>query len=182
MKKNVLIFGLTAGAINAIWLILFMGVFAPKEHMDFENGMLIGYTEMFLSLSLIVVAIKNYRDKYNGGMVSFGKAFQIGLYISLIASTFYVLAWEIDYHYFVPDFGEKYTAHMIKEMKDSGMPQAELDVKAAEITKSFEDYKSPLVRIPFTYAEILPVGLLITLISSLILKRNKPKTPQTVIA
>jgi hypothetical protein len=179
MKKNVLIFGLIAGVINAIWMFTMVGYCMSEA--SFENGMILGFTEMILSLSLIFIAVKNYRDKYNDGLVSFGKAFMIGLYISLIASTFYVLSWEVEYHYFVPDFGEKYTAHMIEQMKAKGMAQSELDANAAEMAKEFELYKSPLYRIPYTYVEILPVGLLISLISALILKR-KPKSLKPVIA
>lgn len=181
MKKNVWIFGLIAGVINAIWMVTVVGLCMSGGEGDvsFENGMILGYTEMLLSLSLIFVAVRNYRNKYNNGAVTFGKAFMIGLYISFIASTFYVLAWEVDYHYFVPDFGDKYVDHMVKQMKKGGMPQAQIDAKTAELAKDFENYKSPLFRVPYTYMEILPVGVLISLISALILKR-KPKSTEPI--
>jgi hypothetical protein len=44
-----------------------------------------------------------------------------------------------------------------------------------------ENYKNPFYRMLYTYIEILPVGLIITLISALILKRKK-KNPVEVSA
>jgi hypothetical protein len=42
-----------------------------------------------------------------------------------------------------------------------------------------EWYKNPLFVILMTYIEILPVALIVTLISALILKRTTPKQIQT---
>ena len=84
--------------------------------------------------------------------------FTIGLFISLIASTMYVVVWEIDFAYFIPDFMEKYTAHMLKEAKASGVSSADIIKKTKEMADMTEMYKSPLFRIPMTYVEILPVG------------------------
>jgi hypothetical protein len=56
MKKNVLIFGLIAGVINAIWMFTMVGYCMSES--SFENGMILGFTEMILSLSLIFIAVK----------------------------------------------------------------------------------------------------------------------------
>ena len=133
-----------------------------------------GYTSMLLAFSMVFVGIKNFRDKYHQGSISFKKAFLIGLYITLIACTMYVIVWMIDYHYFIPDFMDKYSAHMIAQAKASGANQADIDKQIAEMAKFKEMYKNPVFMILMTYAEIIWVGLIISLISALILKR-KPK-------
>ena len=102
MKKIVVVNGLIAGLIVAAMFLITMGLY--HKNGNFEGGMLVGYASMLLAFSLIFVAILRYRDKYNNGAVSFGKAFRIGLYITLIASTIYVATWLVDYYVFIPDF------------------------------------------------------------------------------
>jgi len=170
MKKNVLIFGSIAGAIITTFMVFSVAVYCSTG--DFDHGMWMGYGAMLIAFSFVFIGIKNYRDKYNGGVITFGQAFKTGLYISLIASTMYVAVWLIDYYFFIPDFMDKYSDHMIREAQSAGASQAEIDKKLSEMATYKEMYKNPLFVILLTYAEILPLGLLITLISAFILKRK----------
>src|SRR5579872_3250722 len=142
MKKNILVFGLVAGAI-LIAFIFSINLLSSIFHGHIANAV-VGYAAMIIAFSFIFVATRNFRDKYNGGIVSFGKAFRIGLGIALIGSTFYVLAWVIDYYFFIPDFMDKYAAHMIQAARASGLPPAELDKKIAGINAMSRMYKNPL--------------------------------------
>ncbi|SDD31651.1 Protein of unknown function [Mucilaginibacter pineti] len=173
MKKNVLTFGLIAGLIVTIVMVTTSLMLYTA---NYECNMYVGYASMIIAFSMIFVAVKNYRDKYNGGMVSFGKALLIGLYVTLIASTVYVVAWLIDYHFFVPDFMDKYAEHVIQATKTSGASAQEVAKQVKEMGAYKEMYKNPVFIILLTYMEILPVGLVITLITALILKRNPDKT------
>lgn len=170
MKKIVIINGLIAGAITATLLFISLGIFHDKG--NFEGGMIFGYASMLLAFSLIFVAITRYRNNYNNGVISFGKAFRIGLYITLIASTVYVAAWLIDYYVFMPDFADKYAVIMLDKLKSSGATAAEIAKQTKEMDNFKVLYKNPVMVILFTYIEILPVGLLVTLIASLVLKRK----------
>lgn len=174
MKKNVIVFGLIAGLIVSVLMVLSMARCYSDPNL--EHSMLIGYASMVLAFSFIFVGIKNYRDKYNDGLITFGKAFKIGLYISLIASTIYVLVWLVDYYVFMPDFMDRYVAQAMREAKASGASTAELAEKTKELASSQELYKNPIMVVLFTYMEILPVGILVSLIAALILKR-KPNAP-----
>ena len=93
----------------------------------------------------------------------------------LIASTIYVVAWLIDYFFFIPDFIEKFSAQKLDELKASGASQIEIDKETKEMANFVRMYKNPFFNAMMTYAEILPVGLVVTLISSLILKRKTAK-------
>lgn len=173
MKKNIIIYGLIAGTIVSVTMLSTVNYMSHcNGNVDYDISLLVGYASMLISFSLVYVGIRNYRDKYNGGLISFGKAFRIGILIVLIASTMYVLAWLIDYFFFIPDFMEKYSAHMLGELKANGASQVEIDKQVKEMANFAEMYKNPFFNALMTYAEILPVGLIVTLISSLILKRK----------
>jgi ethanolamine transporter EutH len=172
MKKNILTFGLISGLIVS-GLISITAICYQRQ--DFEGNMILGFSVMILAFAFIFVGIKNYRDKFNNGMISFGKASQIGLSIALIASTMYVLTWLIAYYNFMPDFMEVMTAQNIEKLKlDKQLTNAEMTSKIAEINNMKELYKSPLMVVLFTYLEIFPIGIIVTLISALILKRKQP--------
>lgn len=173
MKKVILVYGIIAGLIVTGMMAFSTGYYCSKG--DFEGGMIYGYSAMIIAFSMIFVGIKSFRDKHNGGVISFGKAFRIGLFISLIASTIYVIGWLINYYCFIPDFMDKYSAAMIGKARASGMSAEALAKKSAEMAQMKEWYKNPLFVILMTYIEILPVGVLVALISALILKRREPR-------
>jgi flagellar biosynthesis protein FlhB len=172
MKKNILIFGLIAGLIASSMLIAMTVICYNSGKV--EGNMLLGYTFMLVAFSFVFVGVKNYRDKFNDGVISLGKAFKIGLLITLIAATLYVVIWLICYYVFIPDFMEKFTALTINDLKAKTTDPVELkeQIEGIEFYKSM--YGSPFGVILLTYMEILPVGLVISLITALILKRKGP--------
>ena len=170
MKKIVLTYGIIAGLIVAAWM--FATIQTMSEKMNSDIGMYLGFGGMIVAFAFIFVAVKSYRDKLNHGFISFGTGFQIGLYITLIASTFYVISWFINYYFFVPDFMEKYSAAVIDGLKESGASAATVQAKVDEMADFNEMYKNPFFNALFTYTEILPVGLLVSLITALILKKK----------
>ena len=96
----------------------------------------------------------------------------MGTYIAIIASTMYVITWMIISDLFMPDFMETYMNAMIETMKENGSSQAEIDTYVEEMKGWGELYKNPFFKVLITYMEILPVGLLVSLISALILKKK----------
>lgn len=176
MKRLVLIYGAIAGVIVSAWMV--GSIAAGAEHMDSNWGMILGFTAMIIGFSFIFVAIKKYREHYGNGGITFGKAFKIGLLIALIGSTIYVAAWMVDYYFFIPDFMEKYAAQYLENMKADGATAAEISKAAADMEWYREMYKNPVFVALLTYTEILPLGLVISLIAAAILQR-KPQTPMT---
>lgn len=178
MKKNSLVFGLISGVIISTFMGISMAIMSCSSG-DPDGGrtsMIIGFSAMAVAFSFIFVGIKNFRDKKNGGTITFSKAFLLGFLISFIASTLYVITWGVEFHFFMPDFIDKYSAMQIKELQNSGLTGQALEDGIKSIETSNYNYKHNIFFFAlYTYAEILPVGILITLISSLILRRKKPE-------
>ena len=171
MKRIVLTFGLISGAIMSALMLTTM-LFIDK--INFDRGVIVGYTGMVLSFLLVFFGIRSYRENIGKGQISFGRALSVGLLIMLISCICYVVTWEIGYSRFFPDFGEKYSAYMVEKARASGA-SAEQISKQVEEMKSFQVmYDNPFYNAAFTFLEPLPVGLIMTLISALILRKRRP--------
>jgi hypothetical protein len=168
MKRIILTYGIIAGIIVSAMMWFTLG---DGEH-DWENGEMIGYSTMVIALSTIFFGVKALRDKHLGGSITFGKAFLTGLYITLIASTMYVATWMVISATMEQDFMESYIAHTEAKLKESGTPEAQVAAEVQELRAMGELYKNPVVKVGFTYMEILPVGLLISLVCAALLKRG----------
>ncbi len=166
MKKVILIFGLILGLILCVNMVIMVNVF--YNHPEFKSNDFLGYAAQVVIFSLIFFGIRNYRNKQLGGLISFGKAFKTGALITLLASTLYVIVWLFYYYLFVPDFIDKYAAHVLNNCSKNDLP-----ARTVEMNNFKEMYKNPLFVILITYLEVLPVGLIVTLISALILKRRQ---------
>jgi hypothetical protein len=170
MRKIVLTFGLIAGAILSVMMLLTLPFL---DTIGFEKGEIIGYTTMVLAFLMIFFGVKSYRDNVNHGTVSFGRAFSVGFLIMAVASACYVATWEVIYYKLAPDFGDKYAAHSLEKLKSSGASDAEVAEMTAQMEQFKEMYKNPLINISITFLEPLPVGLLLTLISAGVLSRKR---------
>jgi hypothetical protein len=170
MKPIVFKYGIIAGLIVSISMVISMTF--TESSADMSGGEIIGFAGMFIAFSSIFFAIVRYR-KEEGGLISFGKAFQIGLYIALITSTLYVISWMILSETLFTDFGDVYYDQQIKELMESDLSEAEKDTQLKSMEEFKEAYKNPIYKFFITYLEILPVGLIISLIAAAILKRNR---------
>lgn len=174
MKKTIITYGLIASLVSTLFMIASTVVFKLK--CGEIQSMIIGYTGMLMAFIFIFVGIKNYRDKQNGGTITFWEAFKIGFFIALIASSAYTLIWLIEFHFFMPDFMEKYAAKAIEQIKSENLDALQMKEKIAEIETMRENYKNVLYRILYTLMEILPLGTALSLIAAAIMKRKNPKT------
>jgi uncharacterized protein DUF4199 len=170
MRKIVLVFGLISGAILSAMM---MGSVVFADRLGLGHSYIVGYTSMVLAFLMVYFGIRSYRDNVSGGSVTFGRAFVVGLCITLIACACYVATWEVVYNNFYPDFMDKYASSVMDKARASGATQAQLDAKMLEMGKMKEMYKNPFYRMALTFIEAFPVGLLFTLVSAALLKRKR---------
>lgn len=170
MRRIVLTFGLIAGGILSAMMLLTIPF---QDRIGFDRGAIVGYTSMVLAFLMVYFGVRSYRDNVAGGSVGFGQAFKVGILITAIGSVCYVATWQVVYRVFVPDFGEKYTAHILEKARQGGATAEALAAQAAEMAEFWELYQNPLVNIAFTLIEPLPVGLLMTLVTAFVLSRKR---------
>ena len=173
MRRIILVFGLISGAILSTMM---MGSVIFADRIGLGHSYIVGYTSMVLAFLMVYFGIRSYRDTVSGGAVTFGRAFVVGLCITLIACACYVATWEVVYHNFYPDFMEKYASAVIDKARASGATQAQLDARILEMGKMKEMYKDPFYRMAWTFIEAFPVGLLFTLVSAGLLRRKRGGT------
>jgi len=171
MTKIVLIFGLISGAIAGGLMWILMGT-VNTGSIDFDNGMIWGYATMIIALSLVFFGIKSYRDNH-GGKITFVKGLQVGISISLISAVCYAAAWELYYPRIGDEFMQKYTTYYLDKMKKEGASDAEIEKARTESEQFMEMYKNIFVRFAMSLMEILPVGVIVTLLSALLLRRRE---------
>lgn len=174
MRKVTLIFGMLAGVLVSVFMVVIMEL-CKNETITFDSSDFIGYGSIVIALSMIFFGIKSYRDNHQNGAIKFGKGFQVGMLITLIASLIYAAAGEALYQS-DPEgqaaFMDKYADFHIDRMKEGGASDAEIAQKTAQMSELKEMNKHPLIRFGMALAIILPVGILITVISAALLRRK----------
>ena len=171
MKRTILTFGLISGVLSSLMMIASVPF---MNRSGFDHGYVLGYTAIVLSLMVTFFGIRSYRDNAGKGHITFGRALLVGLAITVISCMFYVATWEVIYFNFMPDFMDKYGAHVLQKMQASGATAAALQEKSAELDKLKVMYKNPLFNAAMTFIEPFPVGLVITLLSAAILRKKAP--------
>lgn len=172
MTNIIFLFGTFAGLIvigATIGVIVASGGQPEIE----DHSLVLGYLIMFVALSMIFFGIKRYRDQENGGVIKFLPAFLMGVGIATVAGVIYCLVWEV---YMVATnftFMDGYAAAMLEAERAKGSSPDAIAVLAKELETMKVQYKDPLFRIPMTFLEIFPVGLLISLISAAILRNPR---------
>ncbi len=175
MKRVVLTFGLISGFIIAgfVWVTT---ILVERGSIGFERLEIVGYTTMLIALSVVFFGIKSYRDNYGNGSMKFWKGVQVGILISLIAGVMYwggAMSYGLANPGFEDRFMAKFTELKVGKLEASGAPQAQIDSAKSEVAVMESLFKNPVLFFLVCLMEILPVGIIVTLISSALLRRKE---------
>jgi hypothetical protein len=170
MLRIILIYGIIGGIIVAVPMVLTMR--STTAGTIPENAALYGYLSMLLAFTMVFVGIKHYRDKVLGGVIRFLPALGVGLGISAVASLFWVVGWEATLAAGF-DFGGAYTDSVVAAAEARGAGAAEVEALRAETAEFLAMYANPLFRLPITFIEMFPLGVLISLLSAGLLRNSR---------
>jgi len=171
MKKIMLTYGVLSGVVIIVSMILSLRL--AGESTTMKGLEWLGYLIMVVALSMIFVGIKRYRDQELGGVIKFGTAFRLGLGISLVAGVIYVVAWEANLLMTDYAFIDDYARLVLADKEAAGVTGAEMEAAVTEMEQLKVRYANPLFRLPMTFLEIFPAGLLITLIAAAVLRNSR---------
>ncbi len=170
MKNLILKYGLISGGVGAVMMFC-MALYLGNDPGKMSNGEVVGYVGIVLSMMFVYFGVRAYRDQAASGVISFGKAFQVGLLITLISCAIYVIAWFVVSNTLMTDFMEKYVAYTLQQLQANGASAEKIAETTAQMDYYKELYKNPLLKAAITFIEPFPVGLAVTLLSAAMLRR-----------
>lgn len=171
MLRSILKYGVIAGlVVGGLMFATFLGFDGMPP---LKYGMLIGYTTMLIALSAVFVGIKRHRDVERGGVIGFWSAVGVGLGVGFVAGIFYVAAWETLQAMTHMDFATSYSNAIIASERAKGASAEALAKLTADMETFKVQYANPLFRLPMTFLEIFPVGVLVSLVSAGLLRNSR---------
>jgi hypothetical protein len=171
--RLILLYGVPGALIFAAPLLWGMLSFDPAGGAMPETGAIIGYLTTLVALTGVLHGMKHYRDRVLGGFITFLPALGMGLAISAVASLGWVIAWEAALAVTKFDFGGVYSQMMLEEAQKSGASAEKLAQVAKDGQAFAEMYRNPLMRVPLTFIEMFPIGVVISLISAALLRNSR---------
>jgi hypothetical protein len=170
MLNKILTYGVIAGLVVGVPLFALV-LTGASPHGPW--GMVIGYLIMLIALSTVFVAVKRHRDEDLGGVIRFWPAFGYGVAISAVAGIIYVIVWETSLAVSGIDFAGTMADTMVEQQRAKGVSGAQLEKFKADMDAFKAQYANPLFRLPITFSEIFPVGLLVSLVSAALLRNSR---------
>jgi len=170
MLRSILVFGLIGAVVCGGLMVAGALPWASGGEHSPENGLVVGYLTQLVALTVVFLGVKHHRDRTLGGAIRFLPAFGMGLAISAVATLGWVFGWEIVLVMTGPDYG----AMMAEQATASGADEA----KIAELMAFAEAYRNPLVRMPISFIEMFPLGVVISLVTALVLRNRRFMPPR----
>lgn len=130
--------------------------------LPYRTSEVIGYLTILISLSFVFFGIRAYRDEKNGGEITFGKALQVGILITLFPSFAFALFTIVQFLLQGEEMMEYYRQNM---------PVAEQE----KWGENLEMLQNPFFQGVIMFLTVFMIGFIITIISAMVLKRQLTK-------
>ncbi|CAM3065377.1 hypothetical protein SPAN111604_01955 [Sphingomonas antarctica] len=160
MARTIFIYGLVAGVLTLTLVGVGAGILGFDHGVE---GMVWGYVSMVVGLSVMFVGVRRYAEAH--GPLTFVQAFLPAFGIFVFAGLIYVVGWEAYLaatHY---TFAEEFASQTVAAKVAEGATAAELVKLEADMAHFKLQYANPLFRLPMTFLEIAPIGLILSLLA-----------------
>ena len=170
MKKTALRFGLY-GVYTILALCLISWLLKESDPENYEVREILGWAGIVLSVSFVFWGLKYYRDKENGGRLGFGEGLKLGLLIVLFPAFLFGIYNVLYVMVLDPGFLDEYYNYKVSQL-NSNLSAPELQDRIKEIKDTKQMFTNPLVQFIVMFLSVFFIGLIVTVISTLILKRK----------
>ncbi len=153
------------GAITGLSLVVFT-IILYVTNLTFNKSL--GFLNYGILILFIVIATKKQRESENG-IISFGKAFGLGVIVSLISAIILGIFMYFLYAFIDPDLIQKISDLQEQELLAQGLPDEQVE-NAIEMAKKFV---GPTIISIGTVFGFTFIGTIISLITSAILKKTE---------
>ncbi|MGZ8545460.1 MAG: DUF4199 domain-containing protein [Flavisolibacter sp.] len=170
MKKTAVRYGLY-GILTILGIFLLTWFLIDRDSGNYKKGEVIGWAGIFLSVVFVFFGLKYYRDQQNGGILGFGEGLKLGLLIVIFPSLAFGLFNVLYVEVLDPQYMEKYYNFQVEELRKT-VPAAEVDSRIRKMEEQREMFSSPLIQFIVMFLSVFTVGLIVTVLSTLFLKRN----------
>lgn len=168
MLRVSLRYGLFAGLVMSVLSVIFWsGV------IDLSAGaqQLAGYGIILLSCCIIYSGIKFIREKVQGGILHFSDALLYGCLMAAIAAIVYAAVNTFFITYIQPDYMQQYYGELINQVQNSGRSEASKKTAIEYYQRQLDNY-TPMFNFFLMFGTVITVGVIVTLFSARILKRE----------
>jgi hypothetical protein len=177
MKKIILRYGAYASLFEFIafvltWLII------DITNVEHKLQGAIGLVTILLPLIFVYFGIRYYRDRINDSSITFLRALRVGLLIVIIPAVSFAIIETIYVSYINPRFYQNIAAFDIEQNRKTLSP-AQFAVKLNEIKQETAMNNNPFYNFFGMILYIGALGVIVTLLSSLLLMR-RVKTKQLI--
>jgi len=166
----ILRYGLTGGLITSlIFLIATIGGLANPSNTS--SNVLIGLLSFAVLVTMVVIATRKQRDEFQGGFISLGQCILIGVGVVLLSALISSVISLIYTRIVDPGYMDRMMSGMEEAWEAQGLNEEQI-----EQAKTWTNFmKNPFLSIASNLLCFGLGGLILSLITGLIMKKDRPE-------
>ncbi|MBK8876258.1 MAG: DUF4199 domain-containing protein [Bacteroidetes bacterium] len=166
MKPNIQYGLILGGILIAISLLIYVLGLEKDETVTTVSGII----NIAVPAIVTFLGIRELRDKYQHGFISFGQGFSCGLVISIIGGALSSIYSFLYFKVINPGMLAYIRLKQEQEMLDRGMSDSDIE----KMSGTMDFWTNPAMMSAFAFLGMVILGLVISLISAAILKKEDP--------
>ncbi len=166
---NALIWGLIIGFAGIIYaVILYM--------LDQNLNQNLSYAGILISLILLILGTRSFRDAVRDGVLPFGPAFSFGLVAMIISSVIGIIYAYLLWTVIDPDILDRMREIQMEKIMDRGVPEEAID----QVMKTTAKFMKPGIMAIMGFISSVFFGAILAIIVAAIFKRDESKADPVV--